>query len=195
VREFGSNTPARSKFGNEVTRKVMWLFTGLHLKDTQTGLRGLPVDICRDALRLSSNGYEFEMDMIVSVHTSRTRHTAIVEIPIETVYEVGNPTSHFNPILDSMRVYFVFIRYCGASFFTFITDYLVLLLALLGTSSLVSSMFLGRGAAAVGARGTSITRGLFPAAGRFLRGGKRPPPLSPFRVPTVPSGVPPPRWG
>jgi glycosyltransferase involved in cell wall biosynthesis len=149
VREFGSNTPARSKFGNEVTRKVMWLFTGLHLKDTQTGLRGLPVDVCRDALRLSSNGYEFEMDMIVSVHTSRKRHTAIVEIPIETVYEVGNPTSHFNPVLDSMRVYFVFIRYCGASLFTFITDYLVFLLALVGTSSLVSSMFLGRGAATV----------------------------------------------
>ena len=45
----------------------------------------------------------------------------MVEEPIKTIYEPGNKSSHFNPIVDSMKVYFVLLRFgsvldddCGA---------------------------------------------------------------------------------
>jgi hypothetical protein len=37
--------------------------------------------------------------------------TALFQTPIQTVYLDGNCDSHFNPILDSIRIYWVFVRY------------------------------------------------------------------------------------
>jgi putative flippase GtrA len=48
-----------------------------------------------------------------------------VGVEIETVYLDGNASSHFNPLLDSMRIYFVFARFLSSSFFTAVIDYLV----------------------------------------------------------------------
>ena len=33
-----------------------------------------------------------------------------LEVPIETIYIDGNRASHFNPVSDSMRIYFVLMR-------------------------------------------------------------------------------------
>jgi hypothetical protein len=41
---------------------------------------------------------------------------AIVEQPIRTIYTEGNPTSHFNPLLDSLKIYFVLLRFSLVSF-------------------------------------------------------------------------------
>lgn len=127
-RLFGKDVPLRSNFGNEVTRKVLWFFTGLHLKDTQTGLRAWPKVLCLQALKISTNGYDFEMDCLVSGRKRLKLNVPIREVPIRTIYEEGNPTSHFNPLLDSMRVYFVFIRYSSVSFISVFIDYFIFFL-------------------------------------------------------------------
>ena len=59
-------------------------------------------------LRLPSTGYEFELDMLLAC---KRQACPLQEVPIRTIYESGNPTSHFNPLLDSLRIYFVLLRF------------------------------------------------------------------------------------
>ncbi len=123
ARHFQGEVPFRSRFGNILTRKVFQFLVGTGVTDTQTGLRGLPWDFLGSLLRLKSTGYEFELDMLMLAVTGQQRK--IVEVPIRTIYEPGNPTSHFNPLLDSVRIYFVFLRFIFSSVLTFVLDSVV----------------------------------------------------------------------
>ena len=127
ARHFEGNVPQRSKFGNAATRWIMRAVTGQKLTDTQTGLRGIPMDFVPDLLRSKATGYDFELDMLVQCkYTSRP----ITEVPVSTIYIDQNRSSHFNPLLDSMRIYFVFIRFSAVSLVTAAIDNLVFVLAL-----------------------------------------------------------------
>ena len=56
---------------------------------------------------------------------SRNRRLRILEQPIRTIYLDGNASSHFNPLLDSMRIYFVLLRFAMISMFTAVMDNLL----------------------------------------------------------------------
>jgi putative flippase GtrA len=49
----------------------------------------------------------------------------VLQTEIQTVYLDGNASSHFNPILDSMRIYFALLRFMVVSFSTAILDNVV----------------------------------------------------------------------
>jgi len=115
----GATAPLRSRAGNEITRLVMRAVTGQKISDTQTGLRGIPMAFIGDLLRLPATGYDFELDMLVTCRAKRRR---IIEVPIATIYLDGNRSSHFNPLRDSMRVYFVFLRFVAISLITTAID-------------------------------------------------------------------------
>lgn len=122
ARSFGGaigGTPLRSRAGNEITRLVMRAVTGQKISDTQTGLRGIPMAFIGDLLRLPATGYDFELDMLV---TCRAKRRKIIEVPIATIYLDGNRSSHFNPLRDSMRIYFVFLRFVAISLITTAID-------------------------------------------------------------------------
>ena len=119
ARGFDTEVPFRSRFGNSLTRTIMRAVTGQKLTDTQTGLRGIPLDFIPAVLRLKPTGYDLELDMLVSC---RNTGRPIREIPIETIYIEGNRSSHFNPMRDSMRIYFVFVRFVGVSLVTAAID-------------------------------------------------------------------------
>lgn len=121
-RSFDKGTPLRSLFGNKLTSLVCKLALGIKLEDTQTGLRAIPRSIIPDLLRIKSNRYEFEMDMLG--HVARAKHD-LREVPIETVYIDNNSGSHFNPLLDSLRIYFTLLRFALSSFLTFLIDFTV----------------------------------------------------------------------
>jgi len=114
-RRFDGAVPFRSKLGNVMTRRIMRALTGQKLVDTQTGLRAVPIDFVPELLRLKATGYDFELEMLMAC-----RHTArlIAEVPIATIYIDDNRSSHFNPLLDSMAVYFVFLRFSAVSLLT-----------------------------------------------------------------------------
>ena len=134
TRQFEGRVPLRSKFGNTVTRYIMRAVTGQKVTDTQTGLRGIPMDFVPELLRLKATGYDFELDMLVkSKYTSRD----IREVPIATVYIDQNCSSHFDPLWDSMRVYFVFVRFAAVSLVTAGIDNLVFILALRFSSEIL----------------------------------------------------------
>ena len=106
VREFVGHVPARSRIGNTATSALFWLATGWKLKDTQTGLR--------------------EYELRVLLHLAKFRHP-VTQIPIETIYEAGNPTSHFRPLQDSARIWAPLLKFAASSGVATIIDYVLVL--------------------------------------------------------------------
>ena len=141
TRTFSADVPLRSRIGNAVTRSVMRTLVGQNVSDTQTGLRGIPARLLPHLLRLEANGYDFELDMLIAVRQQAIR---IAEVPIRTIYEPGNRTSHFNPLIDSMKIYFVLLRFSSVSLMTAALDTLVFYLAYRRLGNVAASQALGR---------------------------------------------------
>jgi len=118
-RSFGKGTPLRSQIGNRATSILMSFVHGISLSDTQTGLRYLPSAVLPDLLTLSGNGYEFELQCLIRAKKLgiKTR-----EVTIETVYIDENASSHFLPIVDSVRIYSVLFRFGASSIACFVLD-------------------------------------------------------------------------
>lgn len=127
ARRFSDNhkVPWRSRFGNQLTIGAVRLLVGQKLSDTQTGLRGLPQSFLPHLMRIPSVGYEFELDMLIAC---RHQNYRVVEEPVEAIYIDGNRSSHFNPLLDSARIYFVLLRFGFISLLTAAIDNLIFLL-------------------------------------------------------------------
>lgn len=141
ARHFGARAPLRSRLGNMLARWALFLSTGLNLRDTQTGLRGIPMGFVPELLRLRAIGYEFELDMLIaSLHSE----VPITEVPVATIYLDSNRLSHFNPLSDSMRVSFVFLRCVMVSWLTAIIDNLIFVLAYLRSGEILAAMGLAR---------------------------------------------------
>jgi glycosyltransferase involved in cell wall biosynthesis len=107
-----SSVPFRSWFGNVVSRFVFRLILRRPLRDTQSGLRGIPRAAIPALLHVTGDRYEYETNMLV---WARRAGVSIHEVPIETVYLAGNQSSHFRPLIDSMRIYLVLLRFYGSS--------------------------------------------------------------------------------
>jgi len=140
-REFQGKVPLRSRFGNVLTRGLVHALVGQKLRDTQTGLRGIPARLVPRLLKLEANGYEFELEMLLA---AREEGVPVVEVPIRTIYEEGNRSSHFHPLVDSMKIYFVLLRFTSASLLTAALDNLVFYLAYRQTGWILESQILGR---------------------------------------------------
>lgn len=136
TRAFSKNVPLRSRLGNTVTKYLFSLLVGKAVSDTQSGLRGIPMDFINKLLKIESNGYEFELDMLL---VCNQQNRSIIEQEIQTVYLGGNTSSHFNPIVDSMRIYFVLFRFMLASLTTAAVDYIVFILAFSLSSNILLS--------------------------------------------------------
>ena len=140
-RAFHGEVPLRSRIGNVATSAIMHALMGRKISDTQTGLRGIPVAFAPKLLKLEANGYEFELEMLIAAHKFGV---PLVEEPIRTIYQPGNPSSHFNPIVDSMKIYFILLRFGSVSLLTALLDNLVFILALHQGGSVLLSQILGR---------------------------------------------------
>jgi glycosyltransferase involved in cell wall biosynthesis len=138
IRTFNAKVPLRSRLGNILSRNVYRAILGVNLVDTQTGLRCIPKSLAGACLSIRSNGYEFETEQIIAAQTAGLKFK---ELPIQTVYIDGNASSHFNPILDSFKIYFVILRYAFASVATALADFLVFYtLTASGTSILAANL-------------------------------------------------------
>ena len=141
TRTWNQAVPMRSRFGNIATRYALWFFTGMRLKDTQTGLRAIPKSLALKCLKIKSMEYEFELDMLLA---AKSNNLDILEKSIKTIYLNDNASSHFNPIRDSMKIYFVFFRYLSVSVITASIDFLIFSLSFFYINSIAQSMFIAR---------------------------------------------------
>ncbi len=144
VRQFGKGVPLRSLFGNFISNQVFRFLIGKSVGDTQTGLRGWPRRLCLRSLHVPLNGYDFELANLVTAARDEVR-----QVGIQTVYLPGNPSSHFNPLRDSMRIYFVFVRYCGAALSVSLIDSLFFYWVFSATGKLIWAQIAGRSVAAI----------------------------------------------
>ena len=140
-RAFKGEIPLRSRIGNMATSAIMHALMGRKMRDTQTGLRGIPAEFAPRLLKIEANGYEFELEMLISAHKLGVE---LIEEPIRTIYQKGNPSSHFNPVIDSMKIYFILLRFGSVSLFTALLDNLVFILARHQGASVLTAQILGR---------------------------------------------------
>lgn len=113
------NVPKKSRFGNRFSALYFKLITGVTCADTQTGLRGIPRSFTDVVLSITENRYDFEMTFLVRVAQAKR---PIIYVPITTVYEDNNASSHFRPIVDSLRIYKEPLKFTLSSITSTIVD-------------------------------------------------------------------------
>lgn len=141
VRSFDSRVPARSRFGNTLTRKIIGSLAALRVSDTQTGLRAFPASLLPDLCTIPGERYEYEMEMLVWLARTRIR---LVEQPIETIYVDGNAGSHFRPLIDSARIYWVLLRDVVLALSSFLIDISLFSLFLAFSDNILLSTYCAR---------------------------------------------------
>jgi len=151
-RALDKDIPARSRFGNTVTRYVYSAATGVHVHDTQTGLRAFRRSLIPRLLRIGGDRYEYEINMLMQL---AAEGVPVIEERIETVYENNNSGSHFRTLRDSFRVYKEILKFSASSLVSFAIDYgmYALLLAVTGAAGIANGLVISN----IGARLVSGT--------------------------------------
>ena len=127
VRTFDrEDVPWKSRVGNHLTEKVFEYITGVHVTDTQTGLRALPGGYLPDLLNVKGERFEYEMRMLIDAVDKMD----VIEVPIKTIYDSKeNHQTHFNPFKDSIRIYRIlcerFVKYIFSSISACLLDLLI----------------------------------------------------------------------
>ena len=140
-RGFRGRVPLRSRIGNGISRGLFRAAAGWRLSDTQTGLRGIPADVIPWMCDQPGERFEYEQNVLLRTHRDGldTR-----EVPIDTVYVDHNASSHFRPVVDSLRVAVPLVLFAGSSLIAFAVDTVALLLFTALTGWLVPSIIAAR---------------------------------------------------
>ncbi len=102
VRTSKKGIPLRSKVGNNLSRFVYTLLTNRYFSDNQSGLRGFSTEHIDWLLKVEKNNYDYEMNVL---YYAAKKNIYITTIEIEALYINNNDSSHFNPLLDTVRIY------------------------------------------------------------------------------------------
>lgn len=140
-RKMGKEVPFRSLFGNVLTRFVFSFAVGQKISDTQSGLRGIPAKMIPDLINTRGERYEFEINMLI---LARKKSITIIEKEIETIYIEANRSSHFNPLFDSMKIYFQLLRYTFSSLVASFFDFIVFTITFNISAKLLVSILVAR---------------------------------------------------
>ena len=95
------NIPLKSKFGNNVMSIIVKQKTKVKIKDTQTGLRAIPIKYINEIIKLKGKRFEYETNMLLHCISKKID---IIEVPIKTIYMKNNRTSNFRPLKDSIQI-------------------------------------------------------------------------------------------
>lgn len=106
--------PKQSRFGNRFSAFYFRFVTGKTCSDTQTGLRGIPKSLFSLATSIPQNRFDYEMTFLID---AAVFGITLRFVPIETLYIDKNASSHFRPIVDSIRIYKEPIKFTAASLF------------------------------------------------------------------------------
>ncbi len=95
-------TPLPSKIGNSITQYLLRILIKCPLKDTQCGFRLYSRSFAEDIVRIVPPGrYETETWILLFALKKRKK---ILPLPISSIYEEKNRSSHFRKIYDSIRI-------------------------------------------------------------------------------------------
>lgn len=138
VRSVGKRMPFKSRVGNQITRRIFHMLSGVRVSDTQTGLRAFSPDLIKMMLSVRGERYEYETNVLMEMAKGRI---PIEEVGIDTIYHDNkNSCSHFHVLRDSIRIYRDLLKFTLSSLSSFVVDYFlfaVLMLLLPHTAGLV----------------------------------------------------------
>lgn len=135
VRDFDkNNVPFKSRYGNIITRNILYNFVGKKISDTQTGLRAMSYQLATKLIDIPGERYEYETNVLIE---TKKQNIDIKEVIIETIYIDKNAESHFNPVKDSAKIYKFFAKY----FFVILISYLIELFIFMGTYDFTSELW------------------------------------------------------
>jgi len=101
IRNF-KQAPICSKIGNAIINKKICKKTKIKFKDTQTGLRAIPIKYLKDLIKIPGERYEYETNVLLYFAENKIE---IIENEIKTIYIDKNKNSSFRKIKDSIKVY------------------------------------------------------------------------------------------
>lgn len=139
-----ASQPLRSRVGNALTRFVFHVISGAAIDDTQTGLRVWPRALLEASLRSSKAGYDFEMECLLWAIQHRIPWH---QVDIQKLYFAGNQSSHFNPVWDSLLIYWVIVRFCMGSLLVAGVDYILFFFLYRATHEIGTSIAVSRSGA------------------------------------------------
>ena len=99
--------PPRSVAGNKTTSRFFRLLFGIRLSDTQTGLRAIPRAFLERFLRVEGDRFEYETNMLLKM---KRWGIGFEEMPITTVYDPEDYSSHYNAVKDSWRIFKIMFK-------------------------------------------------------------------------------------
>ena len=104
-------------------------------------LSDIPISIFDEFLKIPGNKYEFELECIFAI---KKLGYNITQIQIKTVYINDNKGSHFRPLIDSARIYLVFLRFSFSSLLSFGLDITIFAFFISYLESILYSTFIAR---------------------------------------------------
>ncbi|MCH5204805.1 MAG: bifunctional glycosyltransferase family 2/GtrA family protein [Oscillospiraceae bacterium] len=113
------NVPPKSRFGNNMTRIVFRLICGIKITDTQTGLRAIPMSFLEPLCKISGERFEYETNMLLEL---KRLSLPFEEVTISTIYSDNNAGTHFNPLIDSIKIYAIILKYALSSLICSLID-------------------------------------------------------------------------
>ena len=111
--------PFKSRYGNRCSSLIFRLFIGMKINDTQTGLRAIPGRYVHDVMEVKGDRYDYETRMLFLM---KQKSIPYQEETISTVYIDDNASSHFRPVLDSLRIYSMILAFAFSSLFSALAD-------------------------------------------------------------------------
>ncbi len=119
VRDFSDKKiPFKNTFRNKISSAFFKLSTGKKCSDTQSGLRGIPLNLTKMALEEEGRRYEYEMNFLMdAVLAVDTKY-----VPVETVEYTEDKVSHYHPLFDTLRVFGRFITFIASSLLAYVLD-------------------------------------------------------------------------
>ncbi len=124
VRQRKGKIPLRSRFGNDLSKFVYALLTNRYLSDNQSGLRGFHISNLDWMINVERDKYDYEMNVL---YYAAKMGIKVTTMPIDAIYIGNNASSHFNPVLDTFRIYRSLFTLAKGSFLGFLTAQLLVL--------------------------------------------------------------------
>lgn len=125
VRRFVGDVPLRSRVGNRTTSALVAMSGAGRISDTQTGLRGYPAAMLPWLLSVPGERFAWELAVLLAAPRAGLR---IEEVEIATVYLDQNASSHFRPVVDSLKVLWPLVKFASSSLLAFAVDVALLML-------------------------------------------------------------------
>lgn len=97
--------PSARRAANVIGTRILQLFTGEEVPDTQCGYRAIRADLAQ-RLELESDGFEIETEMLLKSFLLGAKWKPV---PISAVYD--GERSHYRPVSDTFRICMAALRY------------------------------------------------------------------------------------